>query len=205
MALSIGSSACRSPIPRRARLAAATCRICTSRRRQSRSRPSSATGSHRRAPCSAAGPASPGVRPIASEASLAAVAFRHLDKSFGAVAALTDVTFSIEAGEAHAIVGENGAGKSTLLKILAGTLRPDRGAVHIDGSPIVLAGPRDALARGIGLVHQEMLAFPNLSVAANIFAGREIVGRFGRLREGDMRARARDLLARLHVPIPPDA
>ena len=102
-----------------------------------------------------------------------AVEFRHIDKSFAAVAALRDVSFSIDRGEVHAIVGENGAGKSTLLKILAGSLRPDRGELHLAGHAIALASPRDALARGIGLVHQEMLAFPNLSVAANIFAGRD--------------------------------
>jgi rhamnose transport system ATP-binding protein len=133
-----------------------------------------------------------------------AVEFRHIDKSFGAVAALRDVTFAIDAGEAHAIVGENGAGKSTLLKILAGELRPDRGDLRLGGEPIALARPREALARGIGLVHQEMILFPNLSVSGNIFAGRELTGRFWTLREAAMRERARDLLARLHVPVSPD-
>src|SRR5215510_4807806 len=134
-----------------------------------------------------------------------AVEFHHIDKSFGAVAALGDVSFTIGDGETHAIVGENGAGKSTLLKILAGTLRPDRGELRIGGSAVSLASPRDALARGIGLVHQEMLAFPNLSVTANIFAGRELTGAFGLLREAEMRNRARVLLARLHLPVSPDA
>ena len=130
--------------------------------------------------------------------------FSHIDKSFGAVAALRDVTFSIAAGAAHAIVGENGAGKSTLLKILAGDLHPDAGDLRVDGSPIALTNARDALARGIGLVHQEMLAFPNLSVTANIFAGRELT-RCGWLRESAMRAQARELLARLQIPVSPDA
>jgi ABC-type sugar transport system ATPase subunit len=133
------------------------------------------------------------------------IEFHHIDKSFGAVDALKDVGFAIAAGETHAIVGENGAGKSTLLKILAGSLRPDRGELRIAGAAVALASPRDALARGIGLVHQEMLAFPNLSVTANIFAGRELTGRFGRLRDTAMRDRARDLLARLHLPISTDA
>src|SRR5438034_2889278 len=131
--------------------------------------------------------------------------FDRIDKSFGAVAALRGVSFSIEAGEAHAIVGENGAGKSTLLKILAGGLHPDRGDLRIGGEPVVLTSARDALARGIGLVHQEMLAFPNLTVTANIFAGRELMGTLGWLRRGEMRERARALLERLHVPISPDA
>jgi ABC-type sugar transport system ATPase subunit len=134
-----------------------------------------------------------------------AVEFHRIDKSFGAVAALRDVSVSIDDGEAHAIVGENGAGKSTLLKILAGSLRPDRGELRVGGAAVSLASPREALARGIGLVHQEMLAFPNLSATANIFAGRELTGRFGTLRESAMRDRARDLLSRLHVPVSPDA
>ncbi|HEV3139390.1 MAG TPA: ATP-binding cassette domain-containing protein, partial [Vicinamibacterales bacterium] len=133
-----------------------------------------------------------------------AVEFRHIDKSFAAVAALRDVSFSIDRGEAHAIVGENGAGKSTLLKILGGSLRPDRGELRIAGDAVALSSPRDALARGIGLVHQEMLAFPNLSVAANIFAGRERTGRFGWLRGAEMRERAAALLERLHLRISPD-
>jgi len=132
------------------------------------------------------------------------IEFAHIDKSFGAVAALRDVTFSIAGGAAHAIVGENGAGKSTLLKTLAGDLHPDGGELRVDGSPVALTNARDALARGIGLVHQEMLAFPNLSVTANIFAGRELT-RFGWLREPAMRARARELLARLQIPVTPDA
>jgi rhamnose transport system ATP-binding protein len=134
-----------------------------------------------------------------------AVEFRHIDKSFGAVAALRDVGFTVNAGEAHAIVGENGAGKSTLLKILAGSLSADRGGVHLNGEAVTLASPHAALARGIGFVHQEMLAFPSLSVTANIFAGRERTAWCGWLREAEMRARARELLARLHVPVSPDA
>jgi ABC-type sugar transport system ATPase subunit len=133
-----------------------------------------------------------------------AVEFAHIDKSFGAVTALRDVGFSIAAGEAHAIVGENGAGKSTLLKILAGELQPDRGELRLGGQAVALWSPRDALARGIGLVHQEMLLFPNLTVAGNIFAGRELTGRFGALREAAMRDRARMLLARLHLAVSPD-
>ncbi len=130
--------------------------------------------------------------------------FNDLHKSFGAVHALRGVTFSIASGEAHAIVGENGAGKSTLLKILAGIVRPDRGDLRLDGVPLHFSGPRDALSRGIGMVYQERLTFPNLSVAANIFAGRELVGAAGRLDDAAMRAKTQALLDRLHVPVSPD-
>ncbi|HET9373107.1 MAG TPA: sugar ABC transporter ATP-binding protein [Vicinamibacterales bacterium] len=130
--------------------------------------------------------------------------FHDLHKAFGAVRALDGVTFTVAAGEAHACVGENGAGKSTLLKILAGIVRPDRGAIRLDGDTLHFASPRDALSRGIGMVYQERLAFPNLTVAANIFAGRELVAAGGRLDEAAMRARTREILARLHLPIDPD-
>jgi rhamnose transport system ATP-binding protein len=132
-----------------------------------------------------------------------AVSFRDVRKSFGAVRALDGVSFDVAAGDAHALVGENGAGKSTLLKILSGSLRPDAGELCLDGRPVALARPRDALAHGIGIVHQEMLAFPDLSVAANIFAGRELT-RWGVLREREMRQRTRMLLDQLHVPVSPE-
>ena len=99
-------------------------------------------------------------------------------------------------------MGENGAGKSTLLKILAGIVQPDAGDVHWRGERLHLGSPRDALERGIGMVYQEMLCFPNLTVAGNIFAGREIT-RGGRLRHQEMRERTRALLDELHLPISP--
>jgi rhamnose transport system ATP-binding protein len=130
--------------------------------------------------------------------------FRDVRKSFGAVRALTGVSFTVTEGEAHALVGENGAGKSTLLKILAGIVRPDGGAVIWRDEHIELARPRDALERGIGMVYQEMLCFPNLSVSGNIFAGRELT-RGGRLLTDDMHVRTRALLEELHLAIDPEA
>jgi rhamnose transport system ATP-binding protein len=130
--------------------------------------------------------------------------FRDVHKSFGAVRALRGVSFSVSEGETHALVGENGAGKSTLLKILAGILRPDQGEVYWRGEHLHLTSPREALERGIGMVYQEMLAFDNLSVTANIFAGRELT-RGGRLLEREMRQRTRLLLDELHLQIRPDA
>ncbi|MEO6237898.1 MAG: ATP-binding cassette domain-containing protein, partial [Vicinamibacterales bacterium] len=97
--------------------------------------------------------------------------FTDVRKSFGAVKALRGVTFTVAQGEAHALMGENGAGKSTLLKVLAGILQPDGGSVDWRGERLHLRSPREALERGIGMVYQEMLSFPNLTVTGNIFAG----------------------------------
>ncbi|GMV20718.1 MAG: ribose import ATP-binding protein RbsA 1 [Acidimicrobiia bacterium] len=133
-----------------------------------------------------------------------ALAFDGITKAFGAVKALTGVSFEVVSGEAHAVVGENGAGKSTLLKILAGIQRPDAGAMRLGGEVQAFTNPREALERGIGMVYQEMLAFPNLTVAGNIFAGRELTTRWGRLDERAMRERTRALLADLHLNIDPD-
>ena len=130
--------------------------------------------------------------------------FTDVHKSFGAVKALRGVTFGVAEGEAHALMGENGAGKSTLLKVLAGILQPDAGEVHWRGERLHLGSPREALERGIGMVYQEMLSFPNLTVTGNIFAGREIT-RGGRLRHADMRERTQAILAELHLTISPDA
>jgi len=134
----------------------------------------------------------------------AGLEFRDVRKSFGAVRALTGVSFSVAEGEAHALVGENGAGKSTLLKILAGSLRPDAGEIAWRGERLDLRSPREALERGIGMVYQETLCFPNLSVSGNIFAGRELT-RGGRLQERAMRDRTRALLGELHLAVSPDA
>ena len=135
----------------------------------------------------------------------AGLEFHNVAKSFGAVNALRGVSITVEPGEAHALVGENGAGKSTLLKILAGIVQPDAGEIRWQGERLHLGSPREALERGIGMVYQEMLCFPNLTVAGNIFAGRELTGRAGWLRVNDMRARTRALLDELHLAIDPAA
>ena len=135
----------------------------------------------------------------------AGLEFHNVTKSFGAVRALRGVSLTVHAGEAHALVGENGAGKSTLLKILAGIVQPDAGEIRWQGERLHLRSPREALERGIGMVYQEMLSFPNLSVAGNIFAGRELTGRGGTLHTAAMRERTRALLAELHLDIDPDA
>ena len=118
--------------------------------------------------------------------------FRDVSKSFGAVRAVTGVSFDVTEGDAHALIGENGAGKSTLLKILAGLVRPDAGELFWRGERLHVSSPREAIERGIGMVYQEMLSFPNLSVAGNIFAGRELCGPAACSRsDADARAHAR--------------
>ncbi len=97
-----------------------------------------------------------------------------LSRSFGSIEVLSDVSISMRAGEVHAIIGENGAGKSTLMKILSGHLAPTRGAIRLDGSPVELKGPVEAERRGIVLVHQEIMLAPDLSIAENMFLGREL-------------------------------
>lgn len=102
------------------------------------------------------------------------MAGQGLAKAFGGVEVLKDISLDIRSGEVHAIIGENGAGKSTLMKILAGHLAPTRGSITIDGVTVVFSGPVDAEHRGIVLVHQEILLAPDLTVAQNIYLGREI-------------------------------
>lgn len=102
------------------------------------------------------------------------MAGQGLAMAFGGVEVLKDISLDIRSGEVHAIIGENGAGKSTLMKILAGHLAPTRGSITIDGETVVFSGPVDAEHRGIVLVHQEILLAPDLTVAQNIYLGREI-------------------------------
>ncbi|MFQ8432922.1 sugar ABC transporter ATP-binding protein [Amaricoccus sp. W119] len=97
-----------------------------------------------------------------------------LSKSFGGVEVLGDIRVALRPGEVHAIIGENGAGKSTLMKLLSGHLTPSAGEILLDGAPVTFSGPVEAEERGIVLVHQEILLAPDLTVAQNIYLGREI-------------------------------
>jgi len=98
---------------------------------------------------------------------------RSVSKSFAGVRALQGVSRDIERGEIHAIVGENGAGKSTLMRILSGAYRDYDGQLLLGGEPISFSSPKDAQSHGIGIIHQELNLIRELSVAANIFLGRE--------------------------------
>jgi ribose transport system ATP-binding protein len=114
----------------------------------------------------------------------------HITKQYPGVLALDDVTFDLYAGEVHCLVGENGAGKTTLIKILSGALPKDAGELRVDGKPVLLNSPADALQAGIGIIHQDFKLVPELTVAENIFLGREPCrGRspfidFEKMREG---------------------
>ena len=132
---------------------------------------------------------------------------RHISKNFGGVRALRDVSLVAPAGEVHAICGENGAGKSTLMKILAGAIVEYDGEIVLAGRPVRFAGPRDAEDAGIRIIYQELNLVPQLTVADNIFLGREPV-RGGPLRwldERTMEQRTRQLFDRLGAPIVPRA
>jgi ribose transport system ATP-binding protein len=112
--------------------------------------------------------------PQISDRSVPLLEVSGLSKSFGIVEVLRDIALSVMPGEVHAIIGENGAGKSTMMKILAGNLPPTRGEMRIDGALVSLNGPVDAESRGIVLVHQEILLAPDLTVAQNLYLGREL-------------------------------
>ncbi|MGS2616088.1 sugar ABC transporter ATP-binding protein [Micromonospora sp. LZ34] len=121
-------------------------------------------------------------------------------KFFPGVRALDGVDFRLFPGEVHALMGENGAGKSTLIKVLTGVYGSDAGTVTLDGAHVSFAGPMQATAAGVSTVYQEVNLCPNLSVAENIFIGRQ-PRRFGTVAWREMRRRATALLARLDLDI----
>ncbi|PJR93026.1 ABC transporter ATP-binding protein [Ochrobactrum sp. 695/2009] len=126
-----------------------------------------------------------------------------LSKSFGPVQVLKNIDLRIFGGEVHAIIGENGAGKSTLMKLLAGNERPTSGEIRIDGKPVSFSGPVEAEAQGIVLVHQEILLAPDLTVAQNIYLGREL-NRGVIVDDKSMREGARKAIRDLGADIDPD-
>jgi rhamnose transport system ATP-binding protein len=134
----------------------------------------------------------------------AALELRAVSKSFGSVVALANGTIALNGGEIHALVGENGAGKSTMVKIIAGIYQPDSGEILFRGEPTRFRDAAAAKSAGISVIYQEPTLFPDLTVAENIFMGRQPRSRLGLIDRSRMRRDALELFARLGVPIDPD-
>lgn len=129
---------------------------------------------------------------------------RGVSKDFPGVRALADVCLSLEKGEIRALAGENGAGKSTLMNILAGSLVPDAGEILLRGRPVHFASPRDSLRQGIAMIYQELTPVRQLTVAENIFLGREPVAPWGGwVRREEMNRRASELCSQIGVFLDP--
>lgn len=124
---------------------------------------------------------------------------RNIEKRFPGVLALDQVSFDVRAGEVHALLGENGAGKSTLIKIVSGVYQPDSGEMILSGEQASFTTPAAAQARGIATIYQELLLYPELSVAENIFMGHAPKNRFGAIDWQRMRTLAAEQLASLDI------
>ncbi len=128
----------------------------------------------------------------------------HLSKRFGANEAVRSVSLGVRAGEVHAIIGQNGAGKSTLMHMLFGVVQPDQGSIRIKGREVQLRSPRQAIAAGIGMVHQHFSLAPGLSVLENIVLGAEPV-RYGLIDRRRAKERAEQIAKQLGIPLDYDA
>jgi ribose transport system ATP-binding protein len=134
------------------------------------------------------------------------VEMEGIDKSFPGVQALADARFELRSGEVHALVGENGAGKSTLMKVLTGIYSKDAGAIRYKGQPVEIPDPRAGRELGISMIHQELILAPHLTVAQNIYMGREPRGRLGfTVDDGRQVEQTAELIERLHLRLDPTA
>ncbi len=129
---------------------------------------------------------------------------KNICKSFPGVKALQKVDFQLKAGEIHALLGENGAGKSTLIKVLGGIYIPEEGQIYIDGKEVAITGVNAARDNGISIIHQELVLVPHMTVAENIFLGREPAGKFG-VDFGKMTRDAQKMLDQFDLGIKSDS
>jgi ribose transport system ATP-binding protein len=134
----------------------------------------------------------------------AIVSVTGMSKSFPGVRSLDRVDLEVARGEVRALVGENGAGKSTLIKIIAGAYRPDDGELAFDGRSTRWSSPHEAARAGVHVIYQELILFPDMTVAQNIFVNDQPRNRFGLIDKADMRRRATAILEELGSPIDPD-
>jgi simple sugar transport system ATP-binding protein len=130
---------------------------------------------------------------------------RGITKRFGPLVANDGISLAVAPGQVHALLGENGAGKSTLMNVLYGLLQPDEGAIVIDGKPASFRSPKDAIAAGIGMVHQHFMLVPTFTVAENVTLGIEQAGPTGLLDQRRTRREVRDLSHRYGLEVDPDA
>ncbi|MBN1580567.1 MAG: ABC transporter ATP-binding protein [Anaerolineae bacterium] len=133
-----------------------------------------------------------------------ALQVRGITKQFPGVLANDHIDFDLQKGEIHALLGENGAGKSTLMNVIYGLYRPDEGEIWVDGEQVVMHNPNDAIARGIGMVHQHFMLIPVFTVAENIMLGSETI-RSGMLDRRGVARRVRELSHRYGLDVDPDA
>lgn len=120
-----------------------------------------------------------------------------MTKKFGPVVANDDISLVVKPGEIHSLLGENGAGKSTLMNLLYGLYQPDAGRILLDEKEVSFAGPGDAMAAGIGMVHQHFMLVPVFSVAENVVLGNEPTNSLGALDLATARNRVNEISARL--------
>jgi ABC-type sugar transport system ATPase subunit len=132
------------------------------------------------------------------------LSLKGIRKSFGGVQALSDGNLEVSAGEVHLLMGENGAGKSTLMKIVAGMYRRDAGEMLWRGQPVSFTRPAEAAANGVAMVHQESLLAPHLSIAENIFLGRETISKIGWVRRRAIAEKARRVISELGFHLDPE-
>ncbi|WP_076465334.1 sugar ABC transporter ATP-binding protein [Actinomyces mediterranea] len=131
------------------------------------------------------------------------ISVRHAVKKYGNFVAMGDGCIELYPGEIHALAGENGAGKSTLVKVLAGIHQPNAGEVLVNGEPVSFHSPAESKAAGISVIYQEPTLFPDLSVAENIYIGRQPTGALNMIDHAKMRQDAQELFDRLEVDIDP--
>ncbi len=130
---------------------------------------------------------------------------RGITKRFGSLVANDSIDLVVEPGEIHALLGENGAGKSTLMNVLYGLYHPDEGEILVDGSPVSFGGPGDAMAAGIGMVHQHFMLIPVFTVAENVELGHEKTRFLGLLDRRRARREVAEVSRRYGLEVPPDA